>query len=300
MVQRLAASILDLNSKKIIHLGAPTQNDDAARKLDVDTARDFAISRQNHQGTQEASTISNFDSQVRTNRLDQMSAPNNPVYLNNQQMTGGADPTNPMDLSTKNYVDQQIQSLTSGQTLKGDVVVAVNSNVSLVSPGAVLDGVTLSVGQQVLLFGQTTGSENGPYTFNGASVQMTRAENWDVQQETVIGSYWIVSQGTRADMFALMTNDNFVLGTTEMKLSFTPMTPSGGVPIEVDLGDGVATSFVVTHSFGTRSVNVVVWRNASPYDEIDVAVTRPTLDSITVEPDDVWATSEFHVSVAKR
>lgn len=300
MVQRLAASILDLNSKKIIHLGAPTQNDDAARKLDVDTAKDFAISRLNHVGTQEASTISNFDAQVRTNRLDQLTAPNNPVYLNNQELTGGQDPTSPTSLATKNYVDQQIQSVTSGQWLKGEVVVAINTNVDLASPGATLDGVTLTVGQKVLLFGQTTGSQNGPYNFNGASVSMTRADNWDTQQETVIGSYWIVTQGTRADMFALMTNDSFTLGTDTMKLSFTPMTPSGGVPIEMDLGDGASTSFLVTHSFGTRAVNVVVWRNASPYDEITVAVTRPTVDTITVEPDDVWAASEFHVSVSKR
>jgi trimeric autotransporter adhesin len=46
------------------------------------------LARANHTGTQTASTISNFDTQVRTSRLDQMAAPTASVALNSQKITG--------------------------------------------------------------------------------------------------------------------------------------------------------------------------------------------------------------------
>lgn len=63
-----------------------------------------------------ASKISNFDTQVRTNRLDQMAAPTASVAFNSQKITGLAEPTNPQDAATKNYVDSAI---TSARTYKG-------------------------------------------------------------------------------------------------------------------------------------------------------------------------------------
>ncbi len=43
------------------------------------------LARTNHTGTQTASTISDFDTQVRTSRLDQMAAPTGSVSLNSQK-----------------------------------------------------------------------------------------------------------------------------------------------------------------------------------------------------------------------
>jgi hypothetical protein len=66
------------------------------------------LSRANHTGTQTASTISDFDTQVRTSRLNQMSAPTAAVPLNAQKITGLADPTSAQDAATKNYIDSKI------------------------------------------------------------------------------------------------------------------------------------------------------------------------------------------------
>ncbi len=63
--------------------------------------------RANHTGTQLASTVSDFDTQVRTNRLDQMAAPTASVALNAQKLTGVANPTNQQDAVTLNYLDGQ-------------------------------------------------------------------------------------------------------------------------------------------------------------------------------------------------
>ena len=65
------------------------------------------LARANHTGTQTASTISNFDTQVRTSRLDQMAAPTASVALNAQKITGLADPTNAQEAVTLNYITTQ-------------------------------------------------------------------------------------------------------------------------------------------------------------------------------------------------
>ena len=75
----------------------------AMSKLAVDPT-----ARANHTGTQTASTISDFDTQVRTSRLDQMAAPTTSVSLNSQKITGLATPTSNTDAATKAYADLMV------------------------------------------------------------------------------------------------------------------------------------------------------------------------------------------------
>ena len=71
--------------------------------------------RANHTGTQLAATVSDFDTQVRTSRLDQMAAPTGSVALNSQKITGLGTPTaNTTDAATTAYVDTSIANLISG------------------------------------------------------------------------------------------------------------------------------------------------------------------------------------------
>jgi hypothetical protein len=73
------------------------------------------LARANHTGTQTASTISDFDTQVRTSRLDQMAAPTASVALNSQKITGLGTPTaNTTDAATTAYVDTSIANLIAG------------------------------------------------------------------------------------------------------------------------------------------------------------------------------------------
>jgi hypothetical protein len=75
----------------------------ALSKLAVDP-----LARANHTGTQLASTVSDFNTAVRTNRLDQMAAPTSAVALNSQKITGLADPVNPQEAVTLNYITTQL------------------------------------------------------------------------------------------------------------------------------------------------------------------------------------------------
>jgi hypothetical protein len=55
--------------------------------------------------------ISDFDTQVRTSRLDQMAAPTAAVSLNSQRITNVSAPLLPTDAATKQYADSIAQSL---------------------------------------------------------------------------------------------------------------------------------------------------------------------------------------------
>jgi hypothetical protein len=61
-----------------------------------------------------ASKVSDFDSQVRTSRLDQMAAPSASVSANSQKITSLADPSASTDAANKGYVDSAISGLVDG------------------------------------------------------------------------------------------------------------------------------------------------------------------------------------------
>jgi len=49
-----------------------------------------------------------------------------------------------------------------------------------------------------------------------------------------------------------------------------------------NIGNGSATSYTVTHNFGTRDVNVQVYDNASPYDTLFLEVQRTSTNALTL------------------
>lgn len=61
-----------------------------------------------------AAKISDFDTQVRTSRLDQMAAPTASVSANSQKITSLADPSASSDAANKGYVDSAISGLVDG------------------------------------------------------------------------------------------------------------------------------------------------------------------------------------------
>jgi hypothetical protein len=100
--------------------------------------------RANHTGTQTASTISDFDTQVRTSRLDQMAAPTGSVSVNSQKITSLATPTSNADAATKLYVDTKVADLVNSapSTLDtlGEIATAIQAG------GTVYDSFVLKAG----------------------------------------------------------------------------------------------------------------------------------------------------------
>ena len=100
--------------------------------------------RANHTGTQLAATVSDFDTQVRTSRLDQMAAPTGSLSVNSQKITSLATPTVNTDAATKLYVDTKVADLVNSapgtlDTL-GEIATAIQAG------GTVYDSFVLKAG----------------------------------------------------------------------------------------------------------------------------------------------------------
>lgn len=156
----------------------------------------YHLGRANHTGTQLSATISDFDTQVRTSRLDQMAAPTASVGMGSQKITSLANGTNPAD--AVNFA--QLEAARQGVRGKAAVDAVMTTNVAVAVPGtAVFDGQTLVSGEGLGLFGQTVGSENGIYVFNGSASALTRRDDADVFGELDSGAE-IYAQGGSANL----------------------------------------------------------------------------------------------------
>lgn len=177
-----------------------------------------------------ASKISNFDTQVRTNRLDQLAVPTASVSLNNQLITNLADPVNPQDAANKRYVDSAIQGLSPKQSVR----VATTANITL-SGTQTIDGVAVAAGQRVLVKNQTAAATNGIYVV--ASGAWSRAADADTIPK-LVSAYTIVEEGTlNKDIGFLCDVDaNAVLGTTA--LNWNQFTGAG----QISAGTGLVMS----------------------------------------------------------
>lgn len=276
----------------------------------------FYISRNNHTGVQLASTISDFDVQVRTTRLDQMASPSSAVSLNGQKITNLATPILDSDAATKAYVDSTAQGL----DIKQSVRVASTANVVIATGGLlIIDGVTIDVGDRVLLKDQNTASENGIYV--ASSGAWVRASDADSSTKVTAGMFTFVEMGAlNSDRgYVLTTNNPIVLGTTG--LSFTQFSGAGtysagtgitltGTVFAIDtvsgygvrkvtatIGDGSALSFVITHNLNTQDIQVSVRETNSPFSLVFTDVEFTTVNTVTIRFSVAPTTNQYKVII---
>ena len=214
------------NANKV--LSGPTTGSDAAptfRALVSDDIPSIAHTK-----------ISDFDTGVRTNRLDQMAAPTGAVSLNSQKITGLADPTADADAANKGYVDGVAQGL----DVKDSVVATTTANGTLSTAfanGQSIDGVTLQTGDRILIKNQTTASQNGIYNVQ-ASGAPSRATDMATGANAA-GAFVFVEQGTvNAENGFTCTSDtgSAVVGTNN--LTFAQFSGAG----QIIAGDGLDKS----------------------------------------------------------
>jgi hypothetical protein len=226
-----------------------------------------------------------------------------------------AAPSSSGDAATKAYVD----SLVEGLAWKDACRVATQSNLNLSSPGATIDGITMASADRVLVRSQSTASENGIYVWNGPAVTMTRAldastfaeleqaiatveegtsAGTSYRQDQVNGTIgsstvsWVTfgtsapaASETTAGIAELATQAEIDAGTDDARI-VTPLKLanwSGRLrKVSANIGDGSATSYVVTHNLNTRDVIIRVFPNSGQYDDVEVDVQRTSTTTATL------------------
>ncbi len=178
--------------------------------------------------------ISDFDTGVRANRLDQMAAPTGSVSLNSQTITNVADPVNAQDAATKGFVEATSQGL----DVKDSCVAATTGNITIstaLNNGDTLDGVTLSTNDRVLVKDQSTASQNGIYIVGSSPA---RADDLAAGADAA-GMFTFVEQGTvNADNGFVCTSNkgSAVVGTNN--LTYAQFSGAG----QITAGDGLDKS----------------------------------------------------------
>lgn len=239
------------------------------------------------------------------------------------------DPTLAQHPATKAYVD----SLVEGLAWKDSVRVSTQSNLSIASPGATIDGITMATNDRVLVRSQTTQTENGIYIWNGAATALTRSAdaNTFAELEQAVTS---VEEGTSISSFR-QTAINGVIGTNNVTwASFATTAPAASettsgiaelatqaetdtgtddlrivTPLKLatysglvrkrsfDIGDGSATQYTVTHNLGTRDAHVTVYRNSGAYDEVGCDLEHTTTTTCIVRFAAAPSSNQFRVVV---
>ena len=178
--------------------------------------------------------ISDFDTGVRTNRLDQLAAPSASVSLNSQTITNLADPVNTQDAATRGFVEATAQGL----DVKDSCVAATTGNITIstaLNNGDTIDGVTLSTNDRVLVKDQSTASQNGIYVVGSSPA---RADDLAAGSDAA-GMFTFIEQGTvNADNGFVCTSNKGSAVTGTNNLTYAQFSGAG----QITTADGLQKS----------------------------------------------------------
>jgi hypothetical protein len=204
-----------------------------------------------------------FDTEVRTNRLDQMAAPTADVDLNSQKITSLATPTADGDAANKGYVD----SVAQGLDVKASCLAATTGNITL-SGAQTIDGVSVTDGDRVLVKNQSTASQNGIYV--AATGSWARSDDADTYDKLISAFVFVEEGNDNADNGYVCTVDSGgTLGVTD--ITWEQFSGAG----QITAGDGL------TKTGNTLDVGGTTDRISVTADAVDIAATYVGQTSIT-------------------
>jgi len=175
---------------------------------------------------------------------------------NTHTITNLPDPSLDGDAANKGWVNSQISDYIQGLDVKESVRVATTQNISLSTPPATIDGVTMANGERVLVKNQTDDTENGFYIYNSGG--MTRSNDADETDELSGGTFAFVEEGggQANSGWVVTANGSLVPGTDSV--TFSQFSGAGSITA----GDGLVKNgnsidFVAADSSLTVGANNV-------------------------------------------
>jgi hypothetical protein len=153
------------------------------------------------------------------------------------------DPTNALDLATKQYVDAFVEGLhihascaaatpdtlatiTGGSVTYNNGTAGVGATLTLGVALTSLDGYSLQNGDRVLVKDEANAAHNGIYTWATGGTVLTRATDYDTAAEIVGGDFTFVTNGTLyADTGWVQINPVTTVGTDP--INFTQFSGAG-------------------------------------------------------------------------
>ncbi len=96
-------------------------------------------------------------------------------------------------------------------------------------------------------------------------------------------------------------NDGTAVGGSGAAVVVTPATlavwPGQAKRFATSIGDGLTSSFVISHNLNTRDVAVSIYQNGSGYDEVFAEVQHTSLNQITLAFSEAPSVNEYRVVV---
>jgi hypothetical protein len=218
------------------------------------------------------------------------------------------------EIAVKSYVDGLVQGL----NVKGSVRVASTAEVNLMTATAV-DGVTLTVGDRVLIKNQSLSNENGIYVYTAVPSfnTLTRAEDANpidkgdyvlVTNGTYAATGWIATTSGMSGTWTQFSAANEYTAGTNIAISSNQISFNGVLPIanggtnastaagaKTELGfttkyavnntllepTSNVVSWTVTHNMNSRDVAIQVYE-LSGYSQVEVDVVRTNANTATL------------------
>lgn len=197
---------------------------------------------------------------------------------------------------------------------------ASTSNVDLATPGASIDGVSLTSGDRVLLKDQADASENGIYVWTGAATPLTRSTDADTADELEAAVISVEEGTSNADTAWRQTEVNFTLETDDIawtalgtsvpdaaegvkgKIAIaTQATTDTGTndteavtPLKLattalrgrgkvqTIGTGSTDQFDVTHNWGTYYVQADVFETTGDRRKVICGISMPDNNTVRI------------------
>jgi hypothetical protein len=239
-----------------------------------------------------------------------------------------ASPSAAGDAANKGYVDGLMNGADWGESC---VLVSTSNIASLSGVATSIDGVTATAGMRVLLTAQTTASQNGPWVV--ASGAWTRPVDYAAAATITPNRSYFIEQGTaKHDTGWTLSTDTAVTvdttstawtqfsglgevtagnGLTKTGDTISVLAADGSITVavggisvtapplrfSVNVGDGASTAIVITHSLGTRDVQVQVYRNSTPWDTVLCDVERTSTTTCTLRFNVAPTSNQFRAVV---